>query len=151
MPHYISADGLEKIKAELNQMKTVKRRQIAERIKEAKDLGDLSENAEYVDAKDEQSFMEGQILELEELVKNAAVIQDQSGGSLVQIGSSIQVKSPAGAQVFSIVGSQEANPATGKISNESPLGQALVGHRVGETVSVQTPRGLTKYEIVKIL
>ena len=69
MPHYISADGLEKIKAELNQMKTVKRRQIAERIKEAKDLGDLSENAEYVDAKDEQSFMEGQILELEELVK----------------------------------------------------------------------------------
>src|SRR3990167_7225053 len=104
MPHYISADGLEKIKAELHQLKTVKRKEIAERIKEAKELGDLSENAEYVDAKDEQAFMEGKILELEELVKNAAVIQDQHGSTVVQVGSKIQVKNSTGEFIFHIVG-----------------------------------------------
>lgn len=151
MPHYISADGLEKIKAELNQLKTIKRKEIAERIKEAKELGDLSENAEYVDAKDEQAFMEGKILELEELVKNAAVIQDQPGSTVVQIGSKIQVKNEAGESVFHLVGSKEADPTAGRISNESPLGQALVGRRAGENVMVTTPKGAIPYTIIKIL
>lgn len=151
MPHYISADGLEKIKAELHQLKTIKRKEIAERIKEAKELGDLSENAEYVDAKDEQAFIEGKILELEELVKNAAVIQNQQGSSVVQVGSRIQVKNSAGESIFHIVGSKEADPAAGRISNESPLGQALVSRRAGETVTVQTPKGPIPYTIIKIL
>ncbi len=151
MPHYITAEGLKKIKAELQQLKTVKRKEISERIKEAKELGDLSENAEYVDAKDEQSFAEGQILELEELIKNASVIQDQSGGFMVQVGSRILVKNSLGEQTFSIVGSQEADPSQGKISNESPLGQALVNRKVGDTVQVQTPRGPVPYTILKIL
>ncbi len=151
MTHYITAEGLEKIKAELQELKTTKRKQIAERIKEAKELGDLSENAEYVDAKDEQAFAEGHILELEELVKNSSVIKNQSGGSTAQVGSRVVVKGPAGEQTFSIVGSNEADPAKGKISNESPLGQALAGKREGETVKVQTPKGEVTYTLKEIM
>lgn len=151
MPHYITATGLQKIKEELNRLKTIKRKEISERIKEAKELGDLSENAEYVDAKDEQSFTEGQILELEELVKNASVIKDQSGGTTVNIGSKVRLKGRAGEQVFQIVGSQEADPSLGKVSNESPLGQALINRQVGERVGVKTPKGEIQYLIVEIL
>lgn len=154
---YISSEGLEKLKEELKERKTIKRQEIAKRLEEAKSLGDLSENMEYTAAKEAQAFNEGRILELEEIIKKSALIKPvRKNQKDVCLGSKVEVKSMgkgAGAglkQTFVIVGSQEAEPTEGKISNESPLGKAFLGHRVGDIIKVETPRGKMEYKIVSI-
>jgi transcription elongation factor GreA len=149
-PTYLSRDGLEKLRAELEEMTTVKRPEVAARIHDAKEHGDLSENAEYEDAKNEQAFVEGRIQTLEALIKNATLIDEHHSNDHVQIGSTVKVSGPDGSQSFTIVGSTEAKPAEGKISNESPVGRALLGKKKGENVTVQIPAGDIAYKIVSI-
>lgn len=150
MSVYLSKSGLEKLKSELRELKTKKRQEIAVRLEHAKSLGDLSENAEYQEAKEEQSLVESQIAELEETLRNAVIIAEGLGTDLVRVGSTVGVRSERGEEVYNIVGSEEANPLAGKISNESPLGHAFLGKKVGETVEVKTPGGMVKYEILEI-
>lgn len=147
---YVTAEGLEKLKAELKELKLVKRKEIVSRIQEAKELGDLSENAEYTEAKNEQSFIEGRIIEIENTLKNAEVIADEPGSSQVLVGSTVTVKYGADQSTYTIVGSNEVNPSQGLISNESPLGHAFIGHMVGDVVEVKVPNGVARYTIVSI-
>lgn len=144
-----TADGLAKIQTELKHLKDIERPDILQRIKEAKDLGDLSENADYQDAKEQQAFIEGRIMELEDLVKRAEVVEPTASG-LVEIGKSVTVDGPGGVKVLQIVGPTDANPSTGLISHESPLGKAFLGHKCGEEVNVVTPSGESAYKIIKI-
>ncbi len=149
---YVTAEGLKRLEQELNELKTVKRKEIAERIKEAKELGDLSENAEYQEAKDEQGFIERRIMELDNLILNVEVIKKTKKGGAVQVGSTIKVKNEKLGKEFTytIVGSSEANPAEGKISNASPMGQSFLGAKKGDTVDVQVPAGVMKFEILSV-
>ena len=149
-PTYISKDGLETLRKELDELIALRRPEIAQRIHDAKEHGDLTENAEYEDAKNEQAFVEGRIQQLEALIKNATLIDEHHGNDHVQIGSTVKVKGPDGQQSFTIVGSTEARPTEGRISNESPVGRALLGRKKGETVSVQVPAGDLAYTIVSI-
>lgn len=147
---FISEEGLEKLKQELQELKTVKRQEIAQRLQDAKALGDLSENAEYLEAKDAQAFNETKIFEIEQTIRNTTIIQKTGKTNIVQVGLTIEVKSKNGKEKFMIVGSEEANPFDGKISNESPLGKAFLEHKVGDVVEVLTPGGKVKYEILAI-
>jgi transcription elongation factor GreA len=147
---YISEDGLAKLRAELEELVNVRRQEIAQRIHDAKEHGDLAENAEYEDAKNEQAFVEGQIQRLEALIKNAILIDETHGTDHVQIGSTVKVEGTDGKEVFTIVGSTEASPSDGKISNESPVGRALLGKRKGEAVVVHVPAGDFSYKILDI-
>lgn len=149
MSEYVSEEGLEKLKQELHELKTKKRKEIAARLEHAKTLGDLSENAEYQEAKEEQSLLETQIAELEEMVRNAVLIKGHRTDEIT-VGSTVLVRSDRGEESYTIVGSEEANPAEGKISNESPLGKAFLGHRSGDTVEVKTPAGSIVYQVVEI-
>jgi transcription elongation factor GreA len=149
-PTYISKDGLEKLRKELEEMVSVRRPEIAQRIHDAKEHGDLSENAEYEDAKNEQAFVEGRIQTLEALIKNATIIDEHHTNDHVQIGSTVKVDGPDGKQSLTIVGSTEARPTEGRISNESPVGRALLGRKSGEKVTVQVPAGDIAYKIVSI-
>ncbi len=149
--NYLSAEGLEKLKQELQDLKTVKRREVASRIEAAKALGDLSENAEYHEAKDEMALMENRIVEIEEILKNVAVIEEEAATpGAVRVGSVVEVAINGKQKMFTIVGSNEADPAAGKISNESPIGSALLGAKVGDVVNVKTPAGTVEYEIRSI-
>jgi len=147
---YISKDGLERLRAELDEMLAVRRPEIAQRIHDAKEHGDLSENAEYEDAKNEQAFVEGRIQTLEAMIKNASLIDEHGSTEQVGIGSTVRVDGEDGAQTFMIVGSAEAKPAAGRISNESPVGRALLGRRKGEKVLVRVPAGDFSYTIIDI-
>jgi transcription elongation factor GreA len=147
---YISKDGLAKLRTELEEMLNVRRPEIAQRIHDAKEHGDLSENAEYEDAKNEQAFVEGRIQTLEAMIKNATLIDEHTSTDHVQIGSTVKVDGEEGAETFQIVGSAEAKPAAGKISNESPVGRALLGRKKGEKVLVKVPAGDFSYTIVEI-
>ncbi len=151
----VTKDGLKKLKEELNFLKDNKRKEVANRIKEAISYGDLSENSEYEEAKNEQAFVEGRIIELEEKVKYAKIIEENhSKVATVQLGTSVVLKnlSKRGAtEEYTIVGSTEADPFNHKISNESPVGQALLDKKVGEKVKVQVPAGTVEYEIVKLV
>jgi transcription elongation factor GreA len=147
---YISEEGLTKLRAELGELTNVRRAEIAQRIHDAKEHGDLAENAEYEDAKNEQAFVEGQIQRLESLVKNAVIIDGHRGTDHVQIGSTVHVDGSDGKESFTIVGSTEASPREGRISNESPVGRALLGRRKGESVVVHVPAGDFSYKILKI-
>ena len=149
-PTYLSREGLDKLRTELDEMTSVKRPEVAQRIHDAKEHGDLSENAEYEDAKNEQAFVEGRIQTLEALIKNATLIDEHHTNDHVQIGSTVKVSGPDGSQSFTIVGSTEAKPTEGKISNESPVGRALLGKKKGENVTVQVPAGDIAYKIVSI-
>jgi len=148
-PIYVSSEGLQKMKDELHSLKTEKRREIAARIEKAKELGDLSENADYTEAKEALSFNEGRILDLEDAIMRAMVIENR-GGDTVSIGSSLRVSVNGKEKDFTIVGSTEADPVQGMISNESPIGRALIGKKVGETAEVHAPSGLIRYTIVSI-
>lgn len=148
--HYLSAEGKARLEAELHELKTVTRREIADKIENAKSLGDLSENAEYHEAKNQLAFVEGRILEIENILKNASVIEEGGGGDTVQIGSTINVASRDETRTYTIVGVDETDPAEGRISNESPLGRAFIGRRVGDLVTVETPGGAREWEIVSI-
>ncbi len=147
---YISEDGLAKLRGELEELVNVRRQEIAQRIHDAKEHGDLAENAEYEDAKNEQAFVEGQIQRLEALIKNAILIDETHGTDHVQIGSTVKVEGTDGKEVFTIVGSTEASPSDGKISNESPVGRALLGKRKGDAVAVHVPAGDFSYKILDI-
>lgn len=151
MVNYFSKEGLEKLKKELENRKSVLRPEIAKKIQEAKTLGDLSENTEYQEAMNMQSFNEGKIGELEEATKNSVLIQNDNHKHLeVEVGATVKVSSRLGEQTFTIVGSSEANPAEGFISNESPLGQAFLGHIIDEEVEVIVPSGKERYKILDI-
>ena len=150
-PTYLSKDGLDKLRAELDEMTSVKRPEVAQRIHDAKEHGDLSENAEYEDAKNEQAFVEGRIQTLQALIKNATIIDENHSTDHVQIGSTVEVASDdGGKESFTIVGSTEAKPTEGRISNESPVGRALLGKKKGEKVLVKVPAGDFTYKVVNI-
>ena len=150
----ITPEGLEKLKEEIDHLTTVKRREVAERIKEAREFGDISENAEYDDAKNEQALLEQRIAQLEERLRRATVIDEKDiGTDEVQFGSVVHVKDQKTdvSQKFQIVGSTEADPLEHKLSNESPIGKALLGHRRNDVVTVEVPRGpKKKLKITKI-
>ena len=149
----LTEDGYNKLVDKVNYLKSVRRIEIAERLKAAIALGDLSENSEYDDAKNEQAFLEGEIQELEAKIRNSDIIKAGSG-DVVQMGSQVVVVdlefAEDGPETFMIVGSTEADPDEGKISNESPLGQALIGQKVGAVVDVHAPAGVIKDEIKEI-
>ncbi len=149
-PTYISKDGLEKLRAELDEMVSVRRPEVAGRIHDAKEHGDLSENAEYEDAKNEQAFVEGRIQTVEALIKNATLIDEHHSKDFVQIGSTVTVKGPDGEESFTIVGSTEARPTEGRISNESPVGRALLGRKKGDKITVRVPAGDISYAVLAI-
>jgi transcription elongation factor GreA len=149
-PAYLSKEGLEKLREELEEMSNVRRAEVAARIHEAKEHGDITENAEYEDAKNEQAFVEGRIQALSALIKNAVVIDENHSTTHVQIGSTVTIQSDDGKEKFMIVGSAEAAPAQGRISNESPVGRALLGRKKGDTVTVTVPAGDASYKIVSI-
>lgn len=146
----ISQEGYNKISEELNYLTTVKRKEIAERIERAKDLGDLSENAEYSEAKDAQALNEGRVLELAGILKNVTVVANGGTKDEVVMGSKVTASSNGKEKQYTIVSFNEADPINGKISNESPLGVAFLHRKKGEQVDVETPRGLVKYKIIKI-
>ena len=149
----LTEEGYNKLVDKVNYLKSVRRIEIAERLKAAIALGDLSENSEYDDAKNEQAFLEGEIQELEAKIRNSDIIK-AGAGDVVQMGSTVVVVDQEfaedGPETFMIVGSTEADPDEGKISNESPLGQALLGQKVGSVVDVHAPAGVIKYEIREI-
>ncbi len=146
---YVTSDGLEKLREELDDLVNVQRKKIAAALKEAKEFGDLSENASWDDAKERQAFIEGRIAEIENILKNAVAIE-KGKGDIVAVGSTVHVELEEGEQQFSIVGSTEADPELGKISNESPIGKALLGKKPGDEVEVQVPAGTITYKITKI-
>ena len=150
MSQYISSEGLEKLKNELQELKTTVRKDIAERIESAKQLGDLSENAEYQEAKDTQSQNEARIAELEDILREVVVISENHRTDIVDIGSTVLVTTPDGETTYTIVGSEEADPKAGKISNESPLGRAFLGKKRGEEAEVRAPAGVQVYTIKDI-
>lgn len=148
---YFSKEGLEKLKRELEERLTLTRPEIAARIKEAKEEGDLSENAAYDAAKEAQSANEGKIEEIKNILENAVVVTGSSGSGIAGVGSCIKAESKHGAQEFVIVGASESNPGAGFISNESPLGKAFLGRKKGETVEIKTPKGtVVGYKILEI-
>jgi len=146
----ISQEGYDKLKDELTVLATVKRKEIAERIERAKELGDLSENAEYSEAKDAQALNEGRILELTNTLKNVTVVQREDSSDKVVMGSTVTVKIADKEKKYTIVSFNEADPVNGKISNESPIGVAFLHKKKGDSVEVETPKGLVKYKILKI-
>jgi transcription elongation factor GreA len=146
----LTAEGLQKLREELKVLKEDRRKEVIERIQEAVSHGDLSENADYAQAKEEQSFIEGRIAEIEEMIKHAEIIAHSSNHNIVSIGSTVTAKVNGQEVKYTIVGANEANPAAGKISNESLVGRALIGAKRGDTVPVVTPMGKTEYTIVNI-
>ena len=144
--------GLKKLEDELENLKVVKRKEVAGKIKEAREQGDLSENAEYDAAKDEQRDIEARIEELEKILKNAEVVVDDVDLDTINIGCTVDVYDKEFEEeiVFQLVGSTEANSLEGKISNESPVGKALIGKKVGDVVAVETQAGVIEYEVLKI-
>lgn len=149
-PVLLTKEGLEKLQQELDELRTRRRAEVAERIKYAKEFGDISENAEYEDAKNEQGMVEGRILTLEKMIRNAVLIEEHHDG-IVQVGSVVEVKDDFGKETYTIVGPAEVDVASGRISMESPVGKALIGHKVGESVAVQTPAGSRTLKIVKVV
>ena len=145
----LTPEGLEKLKDEIEYLTTEKRREVAERIKEAREYGDISENSEYDDAKNEQAMLESRIATLEDKLRSASVIdQSELSSDVVRVGSSVTVEDTGRKKTltYSIVGSTEADPSQNKLSNESPVGKALLGHKANETVTVSLPNG-TKREL----
>lgn len=149
-PVYVSAEGLKKLEHELEHLRTARRREVAERIHSAMEFGDFSENAELEDAKNEQAFLEGRIITLEQTIKNAVVIDSNGHHDKVEVGSRIVVECDGERETYLIVGSAEAAPAEGRISNESPVGRALLGHRPGDVVKTVVPAGVVEMKILAV-
>ena len=149
----LTPEGLRRLEHELEHLKTVRRKEVAVRIKQAKEFGDLMENSEYEDAKNEQAFVEGRILQLEQMLRNAKVIDNQHTPlDRVAVGSTVRLKELASGEeiTYMIVGSAEADPTKDKISDESPVGRALLGKRKGEAVEVTAPAGKMRYTVLHI-
>ena len=149
----MTPEGLEDLKVKIEHLRTTRRREVAERIKEAREFGDISENAEYEDAKQEQAFVEGRILKLEAMIRNAKIIVEGEGGAdEVHLGSTIKVRnlSTSTEGEYTIVGSTESDPLNSQISNESPIGVALMGAKPGTTVTASTPGGDVQLKVISI-
>jgi len=151
-PIFLTPEGRTKLEAELEQLKTVRRAQVAERIHSAKEEGDIMENSAYDEAKNEQAFVEGRIMTVEQMLKNAVMIDKTRASDSVGIGSYVTVveRGDDDDEMYQIVGSAEADPTRGRISNESPVGRALLGKRVGEEVQVKIPDGVRHLKITEI-
>lgn len=150
---FLTPEGLKKLEEELDHLRTVRRAQVAERLHQALagESGELTENAEYEDAKNEQAFVEGRIVTLEVMLSNVVLIKEQTAKGIVVLGSKITVKENGSKpEVYQLVGAAEADPKAGRISNESPLGKALLGRRVGDDVKVNAPAGTLSFRIVSI-
>jgi len=152
---FLTAEGYEKLQAELEHLETVRRREVAEKIQNAKEDGDISENAGYEQAKEEQAFLEGRIMTLEGILRTATIIQENGPADQVRLGCRVTVVEVEGErrrppETYRILGSTESDPGSGRISNESPLGRALLGRGVGEKVAVSAPGGEIRFEIVSI-
>lgn len=150
----LTAEGLQNLKDELDNLKTFKRKEIAEKIKVALSFGDLSENSEYDEAKNEQAIMEARILEIEAMLKQVKVINEgELSTKIIHVGSKIKLEDKTFKETveYRIVGSSEADPREGRISDESPVGASLLGHKSGQTVKVETPGGIVTYKILEIL
>ena len=148
--YFLTQKRLSELKQELDEMKTKKRLEVAEQLRQAKELGDLSENSEYLEAREEQTRLERQIVEIEDILRNVTIIKEGTSREKVEIGSTVEVVRDKKQLSFIIVGSEEAKPEEGYISNESPLGKELLGKRVGDLVETNTPSGKIQYKIKKI-
>jgi transcription elongation factor GreA len=149
----LTSSGMKKIQEELEHLRTVHRKEVADRIRDSKEYGELSENSEYEEAKTEQAFVEGRILELKRILQNAYIIgDDEIPTDVVGVGSKVMVRDLESGDEweFTIVGSVEADPAEDRISNESPVGEALMEKRVGDVIEADVPEGTARYEIIKI-
>ena len=149
----LTPEGHEKLKDEIEHLSTVKRREVAERIKQAREFGDIAENSEYDDAKNEQAMLEHRIALLEERLKNARIVEaSEAPKGVVGVGTKVRLRDLDANETieYTIVGSAEANPAENKLSNESPVGKAIIGRKKGETVEVAAPRGTLKFKIMDI-
>lgn len=146
---YLTSEGLQKLKDELKNLTEVRRVEVAKRIKTARDMGDTSENAEYVAAREEQAFIEGRISELQDIMKHAEISKANTNG-VVGVGAKVTVHIDGDEEMFYIVGAPEANPMENKISHESPLGSALLGKKVGDKIEVEAPVGTLTYTILKV-
>jgi len=149
--HFLTPEGFQKLREELDHLRSVRRPEVAEHIRLAREDGDLSENAGYEAAKEEQAHVEGRILTIEGILRNASIIEDKGRSNTVRVGSRVTVREEGyDPEVFHIVGPAEVNPAEGRISNKSPLGQALLGTRINDNVSVHTPAGLSTFTVLEI-
>jgi transcription elongation factor GreA len=152
-PTYLSSEGIDRLRVEHAELTGVRRPEVIARIKSAKELGDLKENADYSSAREEQSFLEGRIASIEALLRDATIIEAPGANGRVDLGSKVSVEeagAPGEVMIYELVGTAEADPAAGRISNASPVGRALIGRRVGDTVAVRTPRGEVEYRIVEV-
>lgn len=150
-PSFLTLEGFQKLQEELEYLRTVKRQAVAQRLHEAMEGGELIEDAEYEAAKNEQAFVEGRIQELEILLANARVIEDTGKRDIIQVGAKVTIQEDENEpEVYTIVGPAEANPRNGRISNESPLGRALMDHRAGDVVKVEAPGGVFTVRILKV-
>ena len=150
-PVLLTREGLRKLEEEYEELVGTRRREIAERIRHARDFGDIAENAEYIEAKNEQGLVEGRILTLEAMIRNAVVIEEaERQKGVVSVGTTVKVEMDEGAEKYAIVGPAEADPLKGMISNESPLGRALLGHRAGDEVEWSAPSGVSRVKILTV-
>ena len=150
MPKYITNEGLKKLQKELDYLKTTKREELAERLQKAIAQGDLSENFDYTDAKEQQAMLEGKIGEIEDQIRESQIVSDTQQTVEVQIGSTVEVENGSEKFTFTVVTAQDADPFQGKISAESPIGEALLGKRKGDSAQVEIPDGVTQYKILNI-
>lgn len=150
--HYLTAEGAERLRNELEYLKGPAREQLSQRLRSAIQMGDLSENADYIQAKEEQGFLEGRIQELTQILNNVQIIEEKkTDRGVVDIGSHVTIQEDEyDPETYHIVGPKEADPGNSRISHESPIGRALIGHRVGDTVSAETPNGSIRFKILKI-
>ncbi len=146
----LTPEGLEKLKTELEKLKKGDRQAVIDRIRTAKEYGDLSENAEYEEAKNAQAFLEGRIQELEEQIRRAKVVVHQDGAVVVGMGSTVTIQIDGEKETYEIVGATESNPAAGKVSVDSPIGRALMGHAVKDTIDIHAPAGTTTATILEV-
>ena len=148
---FLTREGLKKLEEELTYLRTVRRAQVAERLHNAQEDGELIENAEYEDAKNEQAFLEGKILDLEAKLSSAVIIENDGKGGVVGLGSKVTIKEGSSKpESYLLVGAAEANPSDGRISNESPLGKALLGRKIGDDVKVNAPSGTLSFRVVSV-
>ena len=149
----LTEEGYEKLEKELDYLVNEKRREVAKRIKVAREFGDISENSEYDDAKNEQAFVEGRIKEIENMLRNAKVVKNEDvSDHTVNVGTTVKIKDTDSGEIFdyTLVGSAESDPLKNKISNESPIGKSIIGHKIGDKVKVEVPSGIMEYEILSI-
>jgi transcription elongation factor GreA len=150
-PTYLTAEGQAKLEQELEELKGPRRLELAQRLRSAIQMGDLSENADYHKAKEDQGFLEGRIQEIEYMLRNAVIISTNAATDTVGIGNHVTIQEAGSPEEkYHVVGAKEADPRNGRISNESPIGRALMNHKVGETVEVETPGGKISFRILKI-